>query len=100
MLKQRNNMTSKFCKDNQNDNFDFILFFSRQNQNLVLDQQKYIETLQQEIARLQKRLIKIENDGVVEPSILFTRLDAERNERTLRKAFDNGKLPEKIFDVR
>lgn len=65
----------------------------------MLDQQKYIDTLQLEIARLQKRLVKIENDGVVEPSILFTRLDVERNEKTLRRAVDSGKVSETTFDV-
>lgn len=78
----------------------FFFFFFRQNQSLVLDQHKYIDTLQQEISRLQKRLTKLENDGVVEPSILFTRLDAERNEQTLRKAVDSGKVQENLYDVR
>ena len=49
--------------------------------------------------RLQKRLSKVETDGVVPPSILFTRLDAERNEQTLKQAVEKGKLPETTVNV-
>jgi len=50
--------------------------------------------------RLQKRLSKIETEGIVQPSILFTRLDAERNEQTLKQAVEKGKLPETTVNVK
>jgi hypothetical protein len=79
------------------------LFFSiqifRQNERLIRDQQKLIQNLQQELSRLQKRLAKIESDGIVEPSIMFTRLDAERNDHTLQQAVSKGKLPETTYNV-
>jgi hypothetical protein len=78
----------------------FISCFNlSQNQRLLLDQQKYIDTLQQELVRLRKRLTQIEHHGIVEPSILFTRLDAERNEQTLKKAVNKGKVPDTIYSV-
>jgi hypothetical protein len=49
--------------------------------------------------RLQKRLSKVEAEGIVQPSIMFTRLDAERNEQTLKQAADKGKLPEITVNV-
>jgi hypothetical protein len=49
--------------------------------------------------RLQKRVSKIETEGIVQPSILFTRLDAERNEQTLKQAVEKGKLPETTVNV-
>lgn len=67
---------------------------------MILDQQKHAESLQQELTRLQKRLMKMETDGVVEPSILFTRLDAERNEQMLKQAVYKGKVPDSTYSVR
>ncbi|CAF4038343.1 unnamed protein product [Rotaria sp. Silwood2] len=65
-----------------------------QNERIITDQQKLIQNLQRELMRLQKRLSKVEADGIVQPSIMFTRLDAERNEKTLKQAVDKGKLSE------
>ncbi|CAF3709521.1 unnamed protein product [Adineta steineri] len=71
---------------------------SAQNERLAQDQQKLIQNLQQQIIRLQKRLTKIEVDGVIEPSIMFTRLDAERNEQTLQQAVHKGKVLETTYN--
>lgn len=49
--------------------------------------------------RLQRRLNKVEMQGVVQPSILFTSLDAERNEKILKQAVDKGKVQENAADV-
>jgi hypothetical protein len=49
--------------------------------------------------RLQKRLSKIETEGIVQPSILFTRLDAQRNEQTLKEAVEKGKVAETTLTV-
>jgi hypothetical protein len=49
--------------------------------------------------RLQKRLSKIENEGIVQPSIMFTRLDAERNEQTLKQAVEKGNVSETTYNV-
>lgn len=49
--------------------------------------------------RLQKRLSKVELEGVVQPSIMFTRLDAQRNEETLRKAVEKGKISDTTSTV-
>ncbi|CAF1034542.1 unnamed protein product [Rotaria sordida] len=65
-----------------------------QNQTLIYDQQKLIKNLRQELIHLQKRLEKIETEGIIEPSIMFTRLDAERNEQTLQQAVYKGKVHE------
>ena len=80
-------------------NFSSPFVFDRQNQRVIHDQQKIIQTLQQEATRLQKRLVKLETEGVVEPSIMFTRLDAERNEQALQQAVDRGKLSEDVYNV-
>ncbi|CAF1103640.1 unnamed protein product [Rotaria sp. Silwood1] len=69
-----------------------------QNQSSIHDQQKLIKKLQHELIHLQKRLAKIEAEGIVEPGILFTRLDAERNEQTLQRAVYQGKVHETIYD--
>ncbi|CAF3416685.1 unnamed protein product [Rotaria sp. Silwood1] len=69
-----------------------------QNQSSIHDQQKLIKKLQHELIHLQKRLTKIEAEGIVEPSILFTRLDAERNEQTLQQAVYQGKVHETIYN--
>ncbi|CAF0725747.1 unnamed protein product [Rotaria sp. Silwood1] len=63
-----------------------------QNERIIADQQKLIQNLQRELMRLQKRLTKVEAEGIVQPSIMFTRLDAERNETILKQAVDKGKL--------
>jgi hypothetical protein len=76
----------------------YIFDFS-QNERLILDQQKQIQNLQLELTRLQKRLTKIETEGIVEPSIMFTRLDAERNEQALKQAVYKGKVTETVFNV-
>ncbi|CAF2135435.1 unnamed protein product [Rotaria magnacalcarata] len=68
-----------------------------ETERVIGDQQKLIQNLQRELMRLQKRLSKIENDGIVEPSIMFTRLDAERNEKLLKQAVDKGKVSETTF---
>lgn len=73
--------------------------FSRQNERVIVDQQKLIQNLQRELMRLQKRLTKIENEGVVQPSIMFTRLDAQRNERALQQGMEKGKVPETTYEV-
>ncbi|CAF1176649.1 unnamed protein product [Rotaria sordida] len=65
-----------------------------QNERMITDQQKLIQNLQRELMRLQKRLSKVETEGIVQPSIMFTRLDAERNENVLKQAVDKGKLSE------
>ena len=70
-----------------------------QNERCIVDQQKLIQNLQQQLIRLQKRLSKIEAEGVVEPSIMFTRLDAERNEQALQQAVRKGKVPESTYEV-
>ncbi len=80
-------------------NFFHKDFFFSENQRLITDQQKVIQTLQQDLARLQKRLIKIETEGIVEPSVMFTRLDAERNEQTLQQAVHTGKVSETTYNV-
>lgn len=49
--------------------------------------------------RIQKRLSKVESDGIVEPSVMFTRLDAERNENILKQAVEKGSLTETTFSV-
>jgi hypothetical protein len=49
--------------------------------------------------RLEKRLSKIENEGIVQPSIMFTRLDAERNEQTLKQAVEKGNVSETTYNV-
>ena len=74
-------------------------FPSRQSQRLVQDQEKLIDSLQQDLARLQKRLRRIESEGIVEPSVMFTRLDAERNERALKHAVEKGRVPEGTYTV-
>jgi hypothetical protein len=61
---------------------------------LIVEQQKLIQNLQRELMRVQKRLTKIETEGIVQPSIMFTRLDAERNEKTLKQAEEKGKVSE------
>jgi hypothetical protein len=71
----------------------------RQNERLIVDQQKLIQNLQRELIRLQKRLTKIESDGVVQPSIMFTRLDAQRNEQVLQQAVEKGTVSETISQV-
>lgn len=76
-----------------------MAIFGSQNQRIIHDQQKLIQTIQQEATRLQKRLVKLETEGVVEPSIMFTRLDAERNEQALQQAVDRGKLSEGMYNV-
>ena len=84
---------------NWHENLFIVRFLSSQHQRVIHDQQKIIQTLQQEATRLQKRLVKLETEGVVEPSIMFTRLDAERNERALQQAVDRGKLSEGTYNV-
>ncbi|UJR23166.1 hypothetical protein I4U23_026184 [Adineta vaga] len=69
-----------------------------QNERFIVDQQKLIQTLQQQVIRLQKRLSKIEADGMVEPSIMFTRLDVQRNEQTLQQALHKGKVLETTYN--
>lgn len=49
--------------------------------------------------RLQKRLTKVETEGIVQPSVLFTRLDAQRNEEALKQAVEKGKVSETIVNV-
>jgi hypothetical protein len=49
--------------------------------------------------RLQKRLSKIESEGIIQPSIMFTRLDAERNEQTLKQAVEKGNVSETTYNV-
>lgn len=63
------------------------------------DQQKLIQNLQRELMRLQKRLSKVESEGIVQPSIMFTRLDAERNDKALKQAVDKGKVSETTYNV-
>ena len=66
---------------------------------MIVDQQKLIQNLQRELMRLQRHVTKIENEGIVEPSIMFTRLDAQRNEQKLKQAVDKGKLAETTLNV-
>ncbi|CAF4385732.1 unnamed protein product [Rotaria sp. Silwood2] len=68
-----------------------------QNQSVIHDEQKLIKSLRHELTHLQKRLAKIEADGIIEPSIMFTRLDAERNEKTLQQAVYKGKVQETTY---
>ncbi|UJR25758.1 hypothetical protein I4U23_007112 [Adineta vaga] len=65
-----------------------------QNEKTINDQQKRIQNYQEELMHVQQRLSKIENDRIIQPSIMFTHLDAQRNEETLKQAIDNGKIPE------
>ncbi len=65
----------------------------------MVDQQKLIQNLQRELMRLQKRLSKIETEGIVQPGVMFTRLDAQRNEQTLKQAVEKGKVPETLSHV-
>jgi len=81
-------------------NFYYSFCFSSQNERLITDQQKLIQNLQQELVRVQKRLVKIETEGIIEPSIMFTRLDIERNGQTLQQAVERGKVPETTYSVR
>lgn len=74
-------------------------YFHRENERTITDQQKLIQNFQQEIIRLQRHLSKIESEVTVQPSIMFTRLDAERNEQTLKQAVDNGKVSETTYNV-
>ena len=67
---------------------------------MITEQQRLIQSLQRELMRLQKRLTKVEIQGIVQPSIMFTRLDAERNEKVLQQAADKGKIPETTVTVR
>lgn len=76
------------------------IYIFRQSDHLIHDQQKIIQNLQQQLVHLQKRLNKIENEGIVEPSILFTRLDAERNEKTLQQAVSKGSMLETTYHVK
>lgn len=77
-----------------------VFFFSvRQNERVLVDQQKLIQNLQRELMRLQKRLTKVENEGVAQPSIMFTRLDAQRNEEALQHAVEKGKVSETAYEV-
>lgn len=76
-----------------------MMIFCRQNDRLIHDQQRFTQNLQQQIVHLQKRLVQIENEGIIEPSILFTRLDAERNEKALQQAVNKGKMPETTYHV-
>ena len=71
-----------------------------QNERFIVDQQKLIQNLQQQVIRLQKRLSKIEAEGIVEPGIMFTRLDAQRNEQTLQQALHKGKVLETTYNVK
>ncbi len=66
---------------------------------MIVEQQKLIQNLQRELMRVQKRLTKIETEGIVQPSIMFTRLDAERNEKTLKQAEEKGKVSETTRQV-
>ncbi|CAF1676263.1 unnamed protein product [Rotaria magnacalcarata] len=68
-----------------------------ENENLMLEQKKLIRSLRYEILHLQKRLTKVEAEGIMEPSIMFTRLDAERNEQALQHAVHKGKVPEETY---
>ncbi len=80
--------------------FYFYFFFSiRQSERVIVDQQKLIQSLQRELMRLQKRLSKIEAEGIVQPSIMFTRLDAQRNEQTLQQAVEKGKVSKTTVNV-
>jgi hypothetical protein len=80
--------------------FEFLVcFLFSENQRLIHDQEKLIQNLQQDLVRLQKRLIKIETEGIIEPSVMFTRLDAERNEQTLQQAVYTGKVSETTYNV-
>ncbi|CAF4517567.1 unnamed protein product, partial [Rotaria magnacalcarata] len=65
----------------------------------MLEQKKLIRSLRYEILHLQKRLTKAEAEGIMEPSIMFTRLDAERNEQALQHAVHKGKVPEETYTV-
>ena len=78
------------------ENYSFLF---RQNERVIVDQQKLIQNLQRELMRLQKRLTKIETEGVVQPSIMFTRLDAQRNERALQQGIEKGKVPDTTYQV-
>lgn len=104
-MKLLKNMIQNQSKINQffkrkNKRICIILFlFLSQNQRIIFDQQKLVQNLQLELSRLQKRLAKIESEGIVEPSIMFTRLDIERNEQTLQQALSRGKLPETVYNV-
>jgi len=39
------------------------------------------------------------NDNLIESSIMFTRLDAERNTKRLRRAITRGFLTDQVFEV-
>ena len=71
----------------------------RRTERIITDQQKLIHNLQHELMRVQKRLSKVEMQGVVQPSIMFTHLDAQRNEQVLKQAADKGKIPESTVAV-
>ena len=77
----------------------FLSYFSRENEKKIDNQQKLIQNYQQELIRLQGRLSTIGNQEIAQPHIMFTRLDAERNEQILKQAVDNGKMFESTLDV-
>jgi hypothetical protein len=78
---------------------NLFVFLHRQSERVIGDQQKLIQNLQRELLRIQRRLSKVEADGIVQPSIMFTRLDAQRNEHVLKQAVDKGKVPETTVNV-
>lgn len=64
--------------------FSFFPFFS-QNQRLLFEEQND--------SWLLTRMVKLEREGIVEPRLLFTRLDVQRNGQTLRQATDRATFP-------
>lgn len=48
---------------------------------------------------LQKHVTKVEAEGILEPSIMFTRMDFERNDQTLQNAVTRGKVSEITYNV-
>ncbi|CAF4030211.1 unnamed protein product, partial [Adineta steineri] len=86
-------ITEEFNQNNKKYQEELI-----QNEQTIVEQQKLIQNFQQELIRLQTRLSKKESEGIVQPNIMFTRLDVERNEQTLKQAADKGKLSEKIVN--
>ncbi|CAF0855514.1 unnamed protein product [Adineta ricciae] len=69
-----------------------------ENEKTIDNQQKLIQNYQRELMRLQGRLSTIENEEIAQPRIVFTRLDAERNEQILKQTVDNGKMSESTLD--
>ena len=62
------------------------------NQETIANLSSKVETLKSELAALRRSLALTETDGAGESVIMFTRLDSERNTRTLKAALEKERL--------